>query len=140
MQSKFADDKKGDGKNAGMLQAVIDTVIGNLQLSITNIHIRYEVRIASCGLKWIKGSCFDSLTMLHAVWQDAQTNPQHPFTVGITLDKMAASTVDEQGQEAFVKHDPMQLLRKVLVHVAMQPVNDEPIAVGIVCWTLHVQR
>ena len=26
----------------GMLQAVIDTVIGNLQLSISSVHIRYE--------------------------------------------------------------------------------------------------
>ena len=31
------------GPSGGRLKAIIDTVIGNLQLSITNIHIRYEV-------------------------------------------------------------------------------------------------
>ena len=33
-----------DGGGGGFLRGMIDTVIGNLQLSITNIHIRYEVR------------------------------------------------------------------------------------------------
>lgn len=30
----------GGGGVGGMLKAVIDTVIGNLQLSISNVHIR----------------------------------------------------------------------------------------------------
>ena len=33
--------KSGGG---GRLRGIIDTVIGNLQLSITNVHIRFEVR------------------------------------------------------------------------------------------------
>jgi len=37
------------GGGGGFLRAMIDTIIGNLQLSITNVHVRYEVRPA-CGL------------------------------------------------------------------------------------------
>lgn len=59
---------------------------GNLQLSITNIHVRYE---------------------------DDVTNPGHPFSCGITLDKLAAATVDDKGEEAFVTTTPLSLLRKV---------------------------
>lgn len=77
-----ADDSGGGG---GMLKAVIDTVIGNLQLSITNIHIRYE---------------------------DSTTNPDHPFACGLTLHSLAAHTVDELGQKAFVTNNPLDILRK----------------------------
>jgi Vacuolar sorting-associated protein 13, N-terminal len=40
------EEKQDAGKEGGggFLRGMIDTVIGNLQLSITNIHIRYEVR------------------------------------------------------------------------------------------------
>ncbi|KAL6781279.1 hypothetical protein ACKKBG_A10495 [Auxenochlorella protothecoides x Auxenochlorella symbiontica] len=71
----------------GRLKNVIDTVIGNLQLSITNIHVRYE---------------------------DDVTNPGHPFSCGITLDKLAAATVNDKGEEAFVTTTPLSLLRKAL--------------------------
>lgn len=36
-----SDDQKGGG--GGMFKGLIDTIIGNLQLSISNIHVRYEV-------------------------------------------------------------------------------------------------
>ena len=35
---------KEGASGGGFLRGMIDTVIGNLQLSITNVHIRYEVR------------------------------------------------------------------------------------------------
>ena len=37
--------KKDDAKagGGGMFKGLIDTIIGNLQLSISNVHIRYEV-------------------------------------------------------------------------------------------------
>ena len=34
----------GGGKGGGMFRGLVDTVIGNLRLSITNVHIRYEAR------------------------------------------------------------------------------------------------
>ena len=42
MKSKLGQEAEKDG--GGRLKAIIDTVIGNLQTSITNVHIRYEVR------------------------------------------------------------------------------------------------
>ncbi len=39
-----ADTKAAEGnQGGGRFRAIIDTVIGNLQLSITNVHIRFEV-------------------------------------------------------------------------------------------------
>jgi vacuolar protein sorting-associated protein 13A/C len=60
---------------------------GNLQLSITSVHIRYE---------------------------DAVTHPGHPFAVGITLEAVKGHTVDADGREAFVASNPMDVLRKAL--------------------------
>jgi len=42
VKSKLGQEAEKDG--GGRLKAIIDTVIGNLQTSITNVHIRYEVR------------------------------------------------------------------------------------------------
>ena len=84
--SSAAVDAAPGGGGGGMLKAVIDTVIGNLQLSITNVHVRYE---------------------------DAVTNPGRPFAVGWTLERISGNTVDEAGREAFVTNNPLQLLRKV---------------------------
>ena len=36
-----SDGQKGGG--GGMFKGLVDTIIGNLQLSISNIHVRYEV-------------------------------------------------------------------------------------------------
>lgn len=36
-----------------------------------------------------------------------------PFACGLTLEKLSANTVDEEGHEAFVKDNPLSLLRKV---------------------------
>lgn len=43
MQRKFKLDEKQPPSGGGRFRAIIDTVVGNLQLSITNVHIRYEV-------------------------------------------------------------------------------------------------
>ncbi|KAK9834254.1 hypothetical protein WJX81_000411 [Elliptochloris bilobata] len=86
MQSKYKTEASSDGGGGGgMLRGLIDTVIGNLRLSITNVHIRYE---------------------------DDYSNPGTPFAVGLTLESLSAHTVDEAGKEAFVTQDPLKLLRK----------------------------
>jgi vacuolar protein sorting-associated protein 13A/C len=46
-------------------------------------------------------------------YEDALTNPEHPFACGITLDRISGYTVDEAGKEAFVTNNPLQTLRKV---------------------------
>ena len=70
----------------GRLRAMIDTVIGNLQLRITNVHIRYE---------------------------DAATMREYAIGLGLLLDEISAHTVDESGNETFVHNKALQEIRKV---------------------------
>ena len=46
--------------------------------------------------------------------QDDVSNSGQPFAVGLTLEKLTAHTVDEEGKKAFVTHNPMDMLRKVM--------------------------
>ncbi|KAJ4956285.1 hypothetical protein NE237_013068 [Protea cynaroides] len=69
------------------LGSLIATIIGNLKISISNVHIRYE---------------------------DSVSNPGHPFSSGITLAKLAAVTTDEQGNETFDTSGALDKLRKSL--------------------------
>ncbi|KAG7594430.1 Vacuolar protein sorting-associated protein 62 [Arabidopsis thaliana x Arabidopsis arenosa] len=69
------------------LGSIIATIIGNLKVSISNVHIRYE---------------------------DSTSNPGHPFAAGITLAKLAAVTMDEEGNETFDTSGALDKLRKSL--------------------------
>lgn len=69
------------------LGSLIGTIIGNLKISISNVHIRYE---------------------------DSVSNPGHPFCSGVTLAKLAAVTMDEQGNETFDTSGALDKLRKSL--------------------------
>lgn len=71
--------------NKSWLGSLIDTIIGNLKLSISNIHIRYE---------------------------DHESNPGHPFAAGVTLDKLSAITVDDRGKETFVTGGALERIMK----------------------------
>ncbi|XP_073302377.1 uncharacterized protein [Primulina huaijiensis] len=69
------------------LGSLIATIIGNLKISISNVHIRYE---------------------------DSVSNAGHPFSCGVTLAKLAAVTMDEQGNETFDTSGALDKLRKSL--------------------------
>ncbi|XP_050374958.1 uncharacterized protein LOC126792594 [Argentina anserina] len=69
------------------LGSLIATIIGNLKISISNVHIRYE---------------------------DLVSNPGHPFCSGATLAKLAAVTMDEEGKETFDTSGALDKLRKSL--------------------------
>ncbi|CAL1397515.1 unnamed protein product [Linum trigynum] len=69
------------------LGSLISTVIGNLKISISNVHVRYE---------------------------DSSSNPGHPFSCGVTLAKLAAVTTDEEGNETFDASGALDKLRKSL--------------------------
>ncbi|XP_037495569.1 uncharacterized protein LOC105636609 isoform X2 [Jatropha curcas] len=71
--------------NKSWLGSLINTVIGNLKLSISNIHIRYE---------------------------DLESNPGHPFAAGITLGKLSAVTIDDNGMETFVTGGTLDSIQK----------------------------
>lgn len=69
------------------LGSLISTIIGNLKISISNVHIRYE---------------------------DSVSNPGNAFSVGVTLAKLAAVTMDEEGNETFDTSAAVDRLRKSL--------------------------
>ncbi|XP_062178337.1 uncharacterized protein LOC133883124 isoform X2 [Alnus glutinosa] len=69
------------------LGSLIATIVGNLKISISNVHIRYE---------------------------DSVSNPGSPFSSGVTLAKLAAVTMDEQGNETFDASGALDKLRKSL--------------------------
>ncbi|KAK9927790.1 hypothetical protein M0R45_024956 [Rubus argutus] len=71
--------------NKSWLGSLISTIIGNLKLSISNIHIRYE---------------------------DLESNFGHPFAAGITLERLSAMTVDDSGKETFVTGGALDRIQK----------------------------
>lgn len=71
--------------NKSWLGSLVDTIIGNLKLSISNIHIRYE---------------------------DLESNPGHPFAAGVTLEKLSAVTIDDSGKETFVTGGALECIQK----------------------------
>ncbi len=76
----------GGGSRFPSLQSMIEPILGNLQLVVTNVHVRYEDDGAWAG---------------------------HALALGVVLSRLAAHTVDEQGRPAWVPGSLMQLLRKV---------------------------
>ncbi|KAK1380403.1 Calcium-dependent lipid-binding family protein [Heracleum sosnowskyi] len=67
------------------LGSLIATIIGNLKITISNVHVRYE---------------------------DSTSNPGNSFACGVTLAKLAAVTMDEQGNETFDTSGALDKLRK----------------------------
>ena len=75
-----------DDEKVGLLRGLADVVLGNLQVSITNVHVRYEDDGAATGAP--------------------------PLAAGLTLARADALTVGPDGAPAFVTHDPLSVLRK----------------------------
>lgn len=69
------------------LGSLIATIIGNLKVVISHVHIRYE---------------------------DSISNRGHPFCSGVTLSKLAAVTTDVQGNETFATSGALDGLCKSL--------------------------
>lgn len=63
-------------QNQGLVQSLINKVINNIQITVKNIHVRYE---------------------------DKMSVPGHPFAAGITLVRFTAASVDGQWQPAFIE-------------------------------------
>jgi len=79
-----SDGDEADGKQT-YVKAYIETILGNLQVSISNIHIRYE----------------------------DFTTSSNPFRAGITLDHITAFTVDDAGERTFVASGALDRLLKI---------------------------
>ena len=63
-------------KNQSFTQTLVTAIVDNLQISIKNVHIRYEDSIAT---------------------------PGHPFAIGLTLKEMSAVSTDENWTPTFVQ-------------------------------------
>lgn len=46
----------------------------------------------------------------------SSSNPGHPFAAGITLEKLLAVTVDDNGKETFVTEGALDRIQKVLIY------------------------
>ena len=68
--------KEEQQKNQSFVSSFTTAIVDNLQVSIKNIHIRYEDAIAS---------------------------PEHPFAVGITLKEMSAVSTDGDWRPTFIQ-------------------------------------
>ncbi|RVX68760.1 hypothetical protein B0A52_07646 [Exophiala mesophila] len=63
-------------KNQSFTQSLVTAIVDNLQVSIKNVHLRYEDSIAA---------------------------PGHPFAVGITLKEMSAVSTDSEWRPTFIQ-------------------------------------
>ena len=63
-------------KNQSFTQSLVTAIVDNLQVSIKNVHVRYEDSIAT---------------------------PGHPFAVGVTLKEMSAVSTDSEWRPTFIQ-------------------------------------
>eukprot|EP01018_Ginkgo_biloba_P007485 Gb_23775 [translate_table: standard] len=87
METKLLESRhqQKDEVNTSWWGSLINTIIGNIKLSITNIHVRYE---------------------------DTESNPGHPFAAGMTLEKLASVTIDDNGIETFITGGALEHIQK----------------------------
>ena len=87
---------KGSGEsNDGFIQKLLANIFKNLQVTITNVHVRYE---------------------------DKQTNTSYPFGAGLTLDRLEISTKEEEAdQKAEKSRSFRKLVRLESLAVYWQP-------------------
>jgi hypothetical protein len=85
------DASSGGGGGPLGLRGLIDTIIANLELRVTNIHVRFE---------------------------DPSSWPGRTFAIGVMLSEISAHTVDEDGRRAFVTNEQLRTMRKVRAEAA----------------------
>jgi len=88
--------KGGDGWLAGML----DTVLGNLEVNISKIHVRLEGDLAAAAKDDASISSSNS------------SKPDDCFAAGVTLESLTVNTVDASGTAAFSVGGLAERMRK----------------------------
>ena len=89
--------KGGDGWLAGML----DTVLGNLEVNISKIHVRLEGDLAAAAKDDASISSSNS-----------SSKPDDCFAAGVTLESLTVNTVDASGTAAFSVGGLAERMRK----------------------------
>ena len=80
----------GSGSSDGWLAGMLDTILGNLEVTISRIHLRLEGDL----------SAPDS------------PSPPDPFALGVTLETLALHSVDENGDPTFSSKGLAERMRK----------------------------
>ena len=83
MMSKSAVEEKKRGNS--WYWRTLTTVLGNLQIKVTNVHVRYE---------------------------DTITTPGHPFACGMMIGSLSAITVDDEGNPTFTTGGALERISK----------------------------
>lgn len=69
-------------------------IINNLQVTVKNIHVRYEDNLSVPGVRFAN------------IYLDSfpdDRHPQHPFAAGVTLAGFTAVSVNEDWEAAFIE-------------------------------------
>ncbi|KAI8912336.1 hypothetical protein DFJ77DRAFT_511881 [Powellomyces hirtus] len=77
---------EGNKDDSTFMAQLVTKIVDNVQISMKNIHIRYEDQIS---------------------------NPKCPFSVGITLEELSAVSCDTNWQETFL-HEQADIIRKII--------------------------
>ncbi|KAG9302115.1 hypothetical protein G9A89_020549 [Geosiphon pyriformis] len=78
--------EEDDQKNQSFINQLITKIIDNLQISINNIHLRYE---------------------------DKLSDPGHPFAVGLTLSEFSALSTDKNWNPTFIENETQSIHKLV---------------------------
>jgi hypothetical protein len=84
-------------QNFSYFQLLAMKIVDNLEISISNIHIRYGSHIDN--------TAFESNLSLFIRYEDSIIRPNCTIAAGITIETMALSTTDENWVEKFVVRD-----------------------------------
>ena len=97
--------------------SLVATIIGNLKISISNVHVRYEDTLRYVGNLFLFSIVFrfSDILMRIFLFNISCSNQGHPFCCGLTLSKLAALTTDEEGNETFDTSGALDKLRKVVL-------------------------
>ncbi|CAB5396243.1 unnamed protein product, partial [Rhizophagus irregularis] len=76
LNTQITESTEDDQKNQSFINQLVTKVVDNLQISINNIHIRYE---------------------------DKLSDPGHPFAIGLTLSEFSAVSTDGNWKPTFIE-------------------------------------
>lgn len=80
----------------GLWESLTAKIINNLQVTVKNIHIRYEDKLTVPGVRKLDCDLFLLTVYLRSFLQ-------HPFATGITLAGFTAVSVNEKWEAAFIE-------------------------------------
>jgi len=83
-------------QSQGLWESLTAKIINNLQVTVKNIHVRYEDKLS------VPGVC-GAVLLFISFSNEGLSIPQHPFAAGITLAGFTAVSVNENWQAAFIE-------------------------------------